>query len=381
MMTHNPDNERIKHKYFAFLKEAKRQSEPSVDACAKALDRFESYNRHRDFKAFHFEQAIAFKRHLAAQRAQRTGLELSKATLHSTLRQLKQFFQWLSAQRGYKSRLKYSDAEYFNLGQKEVRIAQARRDQKAPTLEQIKHVIRLMPASTEIELRDRALVAFILLTGARDSAVASLKLKHIDISGDSISQDAREVNTKFSKTFPTFFFPVGKDIRQIVADWVDYLREKKLWSMEAPLFPATNVSLDQEHQFEASGLAQRHWASASSIRGIFREAFTKAGLPYFNPHSFRNTLVRLGEVICKTPEEFKAWSQNLGHEKALTTFLSYGEVAHDRQAAIIGNLGKSVRDIPSVSALAETLEAVAKQMRETGNQRAFSRRTAEQDNT
>jgi hypothetical protein len=35
-------------------------------------------------------------------------------------------------------------------------------------------------------------------------------------------------------------------------------------------------------------------------------------LPYFNPHSFRKTLALLGGRICKTPEEYKAWSQNLG---------------------------------------------------------------------
>jgi len=57
-----------------------------------------------------------------------------------------------------------------------------------------------------------------------------------------------------------------------------------------------------------------------------------------NPHSFRNTLVRLGEEVCKTPEQFKAWSQNLGHEKVLTTFLSYGGVACQRQGEIIRDL-------------------------------------------
>ena len=65
MRKHNPANERIKRKYFAFLKEAKRHSEPTVDAAAKALNRFEVYTKFRDFKAFPFEQAIAFKKHLA----------------------------------------------------------------------------------------------------------------------------------------------------------------------------------------------------------------------------------------------------------------------------------------------------------------------------
>jgi len=39
-----------------------------------------------------------------------------------------------------------------------------------------------------------------------------------------------------------------------------------------------------------------------------------------------------------TPEDFKAWSQNLGHEKVLTTFLSYREVAYQRQGEIIRDL-------------------------------------------
>ena len=98
MKKHNPVNERIKRKYFAFLKEAKRHSEPTIDATAKALNRFEVYTKYRDFKAFHFEQAVAFKKHLAEQKGQKSGKKLSKATLHSTLTQLKRFFQWLAWQ-------------------------------------------------------------------------------------------------------------------------------------------------------------------------------------------------------------------------------------------------------------------------------------------
>jgi integrase/recombinase XerC len=122
MTKYNPDNERIKRKYFSFVKEAKRHSEPTVDAAAKAIDRFEVYTRHRDFKAFHYEQAIAFKRQLAEQEGIRSGRKLSKATLYSTLAQLKRFFQWLACQSGYKSRIQYSDAEYFNLSDKDTRM-------------------------------------------------------------------------------------------------------------------------------------------------------------------------------------------------------------------------------------------------------------------
>jgi len=337
MSKHNPENERIKRKYFIFLKEAKRQDESSIDGVAKAISRFEEYTKYRDFKAFHFEQAVGFKTHLSKQVNQKTGRPLSKATMNSTVRYLKTFFQWLAMQSGYKSRINYSETEYFNLSEKDVRIATARRDKPVPTIEQIKRVINEMPYSSDIEKRDRALIAFTLLTGARDSAIASIKLKHIDFTSDSIFQDARDVKTKFSKTFKSYFFPVGDDIRQIVEDWMIHLKDKLLWGNNDPLFPQTLIE-SCERKFKATGLKREHWSSAAPIRKNFRESFERVGLPYFNPHSFRNTLVGLGETLCKSPEEFKAWSQNLGHEGVLTTFYSYGEVQPQRQSDIFQKL-------------------------------------------
>ncbi|WP_020564436.1 tyrosine-type recombinase/integrase [Methylosarcina fibrata] len=338
MIKHNANNERIKRQYFIFLKEAKRQNDSSVDAVAKAISRFEVYTKYRDFKAFHFQQAVGFKAHLAKQTNQQTGKPLSKATMNSTLGQLKSFFQWLAMQSGYKSRIIYTDTEYFNLSEKEVRIATARRETAVPTMEQITHVIDSMPSNTDIERRNRALIAFTLLTGARDSAIASMKLKHIDIASNCVFQDAREVNTKFSKTFTTFFFPVGDQIQQIVCDWVRYLKEALLWGHDDPLFPKTHVVVGEDRFFKPSGLQNAHWNNASPIRTIFREAFKSAGLPYFNPHSFRKTLVTLGQQLCQTPEEFKSWSQNLGHEDVLTTLYSYGHVQPHRQGEIIQQL-------------------------------------------
>lgn len=333
-----PANERIKREYLTYLKEAKRQSEASLDAAAGALARFEAQTGHRDFKTFCQQQAINFKRKLAEQSSAVTGSKLSKATLHATLSHLKRFFQWLAGQPGYKSRFSYSDAEYFNVSEKDARIATARRTRPVPTLEQIRHVIAKMPAGTDIERRDRALVAFVLLTGARDSAVASAKLKHVDLESGCFYQDAREVKTKFSKTFNTHFFPVGEDIRLIVVEWVDYLRRVKLWGNDDALFPKSLCTVGRAQQFEHAELSREHWATAAPIRQIFQRACAAAGLPYFNPHSIRNTLVMIGQRRCKTPEQFKAWSQNLGHDGVLTTLVSYGTVSDARQGEILQDM-------------------------------------------
>lgn len=121
-------------------------------------------------------------------------------------------------------------------------------------------------------------------------------------------------------------------------DWIRYLKEELLWGNDDPLFPKTNVIVGEDRVFKPSGLKREHWSNASPIRTIFREAFETADLPYFNPHSFRNTLVTLGQQLCQTPEEFKAWSQNLGHEDVLTTLYSYGEIQQHRQGEILQQL-------------------------------------------
>lgn len=372
MTTHNAKNERIKRQYLAYQREAKRQSEASIDAIAAALARFEVHTHYRDFKTFHHQQAVAFKHHLAAQESKSTGSKLSKATQYAALSHLKRFFQWLAGQPGYKSSLRYSDADYFNLPDKETRIATARRQRAVPTLEQIKHVIAVMPTTTDLERRNRALVATVVLTGARDSAIASLKLKHVDLVAGCVHQDARDVKTKFSKTFTTFFFPVGDDILQIVTDWIMFLRNERLWGNDDPLFPRTKVVVGANNNFAAAGLERAHWSNATPIRQIFRKAFAAADLPYFNPHSFRSTLANLGERLCTTPEAFKAWSQNLGHEGVLTTFYSYGSVAIPRQGEILRAMSESVGLDSSNSITTDTLQKLMKKMQTPAVLKALS---------
>ena len=358
MAKHNAANTRIKREYFDYLKEAMRRDEASIDQVAKALARFEEATGHKDFKKFHREQAKAFKHRLDKEKNARTGKPLARATVHSTLSALRAFFIWLAGQPGYKSRIAYADADYFNLSEKDVRIAKAVREKPVPTLEQVHHVLATMPAGSDIDRRNRALIALALLTGARAAALASLKLKHIDLEQGCIYQDAREVKTKASKTFNTWFFPVGGDALPTVTDWCEYMRNDLFWGEDDPLFPKTQIGLGEQGSFAALGLAREHWSSTGPIRDIYKHAFAAAGLPYHNPHCFRHALARLGERICTTPEHFKAWSQNLGHERVLTTFTSYGHVPAARQADLIRGLGKpkATNDSEQLAAmLAETV--------------------------
>lgn len=209
-----------------------------------------------------------------------------------------------------------------------------------PTPEQIESVLERSPVATVIERRNRAIIAFTWLTGVRDGALVTLKLRHVDLEKQLVDQDPREVKTKNSKQLRTTFFGVAGSAERIVAEWIAELRRDHLWGNNDPLFPATVVGQNSEQRFAAVGLARAHWATADAVQKIFKQLFEGVGLYGFNPHSFRHALAALGERTCQNPEQFKAWSQNLGHEGVLTTFSSYGPVSEQRQAELIKTLTK-----------------------------------------
>ncbi len=357
MMKYNAENERLKRRYLRYLRSAKGYDEATIDGHARAIERFEAYNKRRSFKLFRIEQAIGFRERLASEKADGTDRLLSKATVHQILNALRAFVFWLADQPGYRSRVSYSDADYFRPNLRDERASNARPERPVPTLEQIRHVVASMPASTEIERRNRVMVAFALLTGARDRAIATMRLKHVDLGQERVTQNGGEVHTKGSKLIETWFFPVGDDLKLIVVDWVRYLREEKHFGPNDPLFPRTAVAPGADRKFAAVGIERAFWRTADPVRDVFRDAFEAAGLAYFNPHSFRKTLAQLGQRVCRTPEELKAWSQNLGHENVMTTLTSYGKIAPHRQGELIRGLSLE-RESRERDALAQLVQII-----------------------
>jgi hypothetical protein len=143
----------------------------------EGLEPLRGYTRFKDFKTFHKEQAIGFTAHLSREVNERTGDPLSKATLLATFNALKAFFTWLSQLHGFKSKFTYLDAEYFALSLKDTAIAKAARGRPVPSIEQIRHVALSMPSGTDVEKRNRALVSLAIMSGARDGALASFRLR------------------------------------------------------------------------------------------------------------------------------------------------------------------------------------------------------------
>ena len=109
-MKHNEENERIKRAYRLHMKAARGLSDASIDVASAAIHRF--------------EENSAFA--------------------------LRAFFLWLAEQPGYRSRIRFSDADNFRLSEKDTRVAKATKPRPVPTPEQIECVLERSPVATVI---------------------------------------------------------------------------------------------------------------------------------------------------------------------------------------------------------------------------------------
>lgn len=339
MRKRNEQNERTKRAYLIYLKEAKGQDEASLDKAAAALLDFETATSFRPFRQFHRDWAGIYKRHLEKRKNARTGRPLGLTTRDATLRLVKGFVHWLASQPGFKSRVSYADAQYFNPNRKDARAVHSARPVAYPSLEQCAAAFAAMPCETEVDKRNRAIFALLMLTGARVGALASLRLKHVDLNEGCILQDGREVATKGGKTIEAWFFPVDPIYREALEDWVRHLRTERLYGPTDALFPKEAVGV-VNGRFASTGLSREPFSSGQAINTIIRSAFRRAGLPDYTPHSFRRTLALLGDRLCTTLEQRKAWSQNLGHEHLATTVSAYMPVSRERRAELLRQLSK-----------------------------------------
>lgn len=336
MKKNRSDNLRMKRKYLVWLADAKGQAQSSITKAAAAIDQYTNWLGCRSLKGFNPDWARGFKRYLEAGSG--NGRPLSASSVDHTLRSLRAFHRWLADQPGYKSRIRHSDAEYFSPSRKLATSARGTTWRPHPSVEQWRHALATMPSGTLIERRDRAVFAFLGLTGSRDSAAASLSIGNVDLKSGCVHFRGPRVETKFGKVFTTWFLPVGGGAREILACWVAELRDNLLFSTQDPLFPKTEIGLGADRRFQACGLLREGWSSGVQICRIWQTAFDAAGLPAIGAHSVRHMLTEFGARICQTPEEMKAWSQNLGHEDILTTLRSYGTVPAGRQGEILKSL-------------------------------------------
>ncbi len=344
----NPVNERLKKQYEDALLHGAYKERRTVDAVWKDINLFERFTGRKDFTTFDTEQAKGFKRWLEKQ-TNGSGEPLSLSTVRSTLANLREFFKWLATHPQCIRKVEGQAALYLRLSNNDDRASRATRETPVPTIADARKALEAMPGHTDIEKRNRALMAFTALTGVRDAALISLKMKDVDLASREVWQNPRHVKTKNRKGITTFFMTFDPLWETIVTDWIIYARDSLDFKDNDPIFPKEAVENNPEKmKFESIGLSREHWANATPVREIFKAGFSCAGLPYYRPHSFRKMLVTWALENCDQ-YQFKAISQNLGHEQSMVTYNSYGTLSlHDQRKAVV-SIGTGSADLQNLS--------------------------------
>ena len=252
MLKVNAKNERIRMKYAEDLKRFDGLAITTIDQKLAAIKLFEELTDFIDFELFDVDIAKKFIDELL------TRPTASKTKL-SSVRHVKKFFTDIALE-GYLKRKGAKKAiKALRLSEKNRRAGQANRKTKFPSIQTIIETIETMPKTNAIELRNRALLAFTLISGARDGAIKSMCVGHIDIIRKEVLQHPDEVDTKNSKQIFTWFFPVGETLIQELSNYINYLKSELEFSNGDPLFPATALTHDENDQYCVKGLSKKHW--------------------------------------------------------------------------------------------------------------------------
>ncbi len=355
----NLKNEQIKRKYFDWLKEADGLAESSIEKVERSITLWDDFTHSADYRTFNPETIKGFKKWLFERKNTATNQPITLTTCHHYLISLNEFFKWLAAQPGYKSKISLNDIAYLQLDKKQTKVALNRTRKRYPTLEIIQKLVNSIEVKTEVDKRDRALICFTLLSAMRDEAITTLPLGCFNIEKQQAHQDPeRGVKTKFSKDIITTLFVFDPAFSEIIKDWVNYLKTEKLFTDQDPLFPATKMEqgLSNSHSFTAENISNEFWKSTGGIRAVFKKRFEAAGLEYFSPHAFRHSATKIALELCNTPAEFKAVSQNLGHENMATTMFDYASLPDEE-------VEKKVKSISNTDPNNEQAEIVQQLLR------------------
>jgi len=324
----NPANERVKYKYRIHTRRVGKKDEKTILAALKHIRDFEIFIEFKGFEVFN--EAVADKYVQSMFNTQK-----SLSFISDNIRALKDFLNWLERQRGYRSKIDYNHIDYLNISNNQRKEAKACEYKKSYKFEQIIETIRAMPNKTITDKRNKAMVSLQALCALRISELRTVKMKNL-IEEDGayfIYVTPKSMSVKFAKTRQVAFVSLPDDIKANVLSWREDL-ESLGFKDSDPLFPKIDNTFNSLNLLEQS-IKKEEIKSDTTIRDVFKKAFQSAGLPYINPHSFRNTLARYAQN--KSPAFLNAVRQNLGHSSIDTTLSSYGQLSVADQRQIISN--------------------------------------------
>ena len=323
---HNPDNEIVKYIFLERLENSKDGKDPkTVNQYVNAIHEFEIATGFKDFRKYNSDWAIIFKDYLNDKITKRESKHVSSSLFLHYISHARQFLQWLRDNEAEYSKLKQDDIDYMHVKRKEKTKARARNHPESHDISDILATIRNMPESTEIEIRNKAIMSLFAITTPRISSLQEARIGRIkyfkDYDAWAFLQDPRLQNTKGSEYITSFFIGQVEDIIQNVIKWHDLLIFKG-YKKNDYLFPRITPSFTKDGD-AVMILTKECIKSDTQIRGIVKEAYENKGLQYIKPHNFRHSIARHVRKTNSNPTDtLIALAENAGQKNGFSILVT-----------------------------------------------------------
>lgn len=330
-------NEEMIRKYIQYLISSKGLSEYTKKIFLRSIRKFNEVINNKQYSKLTVDKIIEAKNLL--------DTNLQKRTFIMYMKQLHNFYEWLSNQKGFKA---LSDkVEYFNLSKKDKKLDYCSKQEfkEYPTLEYVKKLVNSIPNETDKDKRDRALISFLCLTGVRVDALVSLSMQCIDIDNLIVKQYPRlNTRTKFGKTIVSKIFHFDNELVDIFVDWYNYLKDNGFQNTD-PLFPKMKSIKDTDNLTFKQSKLSKEFISGTRFVKILSNLCKERNITYYSPHRYRDLAINL--ILSKIPygEEIKIISQNFGHSDIATTIDYYGSYNPNQLVEKLKKLDNNINDV------------------------------------
>jgi site-specific recombinase XerD len=202
------------------------------------------------------------------------------------------------------------------------------------TLDEMRLIAAVEPSTLLIE-RDRAMMAFLYLSGARASAFVTLPISCVRLEEMAVDQFAEMgVHTKNHKSQTTYLLPIP-ELLQIVQEWDDKVRS------QLPESAMWYSGIHQDGETLAPIYTQKDSRREKVADGI-KHVCKLAGVEFKSTHKFRHGHTVYVRSMAKTISEFMAASRNLMHESVSTTERVYAQLTNSEVKSVIANMKPKV---------------------------------------
>jgi len=320
-------------RYTIYLIEAKGLLEKTIDSILFSLDLLQQLYK-GDLKKLSPKKLIKLKNELREYEV--NGKKLSLKRIRKILNDISKFLTWLSFQPGFKSRIQQDLISYLSLSNEEMAKTYISKTRDFPILDYVVQLCEMIVIDTIIDLRDRAIIAFLLCYGLRNAALRSLILGSIDRISLELKQSPLDgVKTKFTKEIHTFCFRFHPVLVGYIQEWVDTLYQMG-YSQSDSLFPLSELKVDENGGFlKRTDIGKDFMMSSTTLNKILKKRADQFNLTYYSAHCYRHSSAYHALRCVQDAHQLKAVSQQFSHKTVALILTTYGNLSiHQQREAI-----------------------------------------------